>query len=93
MSYILIAYDLKAADSERYQQIETFIKDNFSTSTKLLNTTWIVITDIDCQKTRTLIEPIFKAGDKLFIASLTNKVVWFGLDDDIKNWIAQHMSK
>lgn len=91
MSYILIAYDLKSANSERYQEIETFIKDNFSFAIKLLNTTWLVNTFSSSLEVLDLLKPILQT-DKLVVTP-ANGLLCSSLPEDIEQWIKNNTSQ
>lgn len=90
---VLVSYDLKGdtADySALYQEMQT-IGGGVEGALRILDSTWILATNLDPDRVTDLLRRVIKQGDRFIVVNLNgrqNRQGW--LSRDMWNWIVAH---
>lgn len=87
MNKLLIAYDLHKL-GQRYTPLRDLIKASFGTWWNCLESTFIVVTDMDAVQVRDLLSPMLDGNDELVVFTLEPKA-WasLGLSKQCVDWL------
>lgn len=84
-SFYIIAYDLHPP-GQNYKQVEEKI-NQLEETCKILNTTWIVKTNLTTKEIKKHLLGAYDANDKIFIARIDLPLSAWHLDPEDSRWI------
>ena len=94
MSTYLIMYDLNkegAAYSEANKKLTDRIKAKFPTWWHHLDSTWIVVTDLDHVQIRDDLRNYIDSDDELLVIKSSGTGAWSGFNDRGSSWLKEHL--
>ncbi len=90
MSALLVGYDLKKP-GQNYDDLYKALKSTGNWC-HLLDSTWIVKTDLSASKTCQQLVKFIDANDDLFVVDITGRArSSYGLSDEITTWITNNV--
>lgn len=81
----IITFDLKNPGINQQKLIEGIKSSNFWA--RLNPTSYLVLTTSNATEIRDILLVYLKDEDKIYVGAMTNSAAWFGLGDEISNWI------
>lgn len=87
MSYI-ITYDLDAPGQNYGKLIEKIKTYHWA---KLTESCWCITSSKTSTEIRDDLKSVLDKNDKLFVAKLTGEAAWYGLPDDVSNWLKSNL--
>jgi hypothetical protein len=89
MKSYLITYDLMKP-GQNYEKLYEAIK-NVGPWCHLLESNWVVKSDLTAAQIRDKITPHIDKSDKLFVAQLSRDAAWIGLSEEISKWLKDNL--
>jgi hypothetical protein len=88
MSLICVSYDLALSGKQAYDGIDEVMSE-FPDKCRVLQSVWLVRTDLSAQAVREEFSPIFGRGDRLFVFEVDENGFWSstGLSANVNNWL------
>jgi len=90
MATLFIGYDLNKKGKD-YSGLIQEIKDTFSTYWHHLDSTWLVVTDMEPSAVRDLLKPHIDSDDELLVATIAPPAAWIGFNDSGKKWLKDYL--
>lgn len=92
MRVLLISYDLRGRDetSEDYKKLIEKIK-SYGGWAKPHYSLWALATTKSVATVRDELLPFIDKNDRLLVIEAGKNAAWFGLPDDVSNWLKQNL--
>ena len=87
MAVHMIVYDLQR-QGQKYPEIDKKIQSITGKYWRILESTWIVQTDLTAVQVREMISPLTDANDKLVVVRLSGEAAWKGFGDEGNSWLS-----
>jgi hypothetical protein len=90
MATLMIGYDLNKSGKD-YSGLTQEIKDTFPTYWHHLDSTWLVVTDMEPKDVRDLLKSHIDSDDELLVATIAPPAAWMGFNDRGSKWLKDNL--
>ncbi|WP_186158004.1 SinR family protein [Burkholderia gladioli] len=91
MPTYVVGYDLKKKLEKDYTTLFQAIQA-LGPTWRLLDSTWIVASQLNSQAIRDALLPHIHSDDKLLIAKTGKEAAWYGFPSQYNNWLIEKLS-
>lgn len=89
----MIGYDLNRPGQDYSDLIDAIKRISGGSWWHCLDSTWIIMTDLNAVQIRDQLSPHMDPNDELLVAGLTGEAAWVGFNDQCSNWLLQSLRK
>ncbi len=85
----IISYDLNSA-GQNYEDVLRIIKEHWGWA-RLGGSAYIVITEKSAVEIRDNLMAVMDSNDQLFVGVIKAPAAWFGLGDEVSDWLKKNL--
>lgn len=87
---LIVTYDL-SQPGQNYENLLVLIKE-YDSWAKLGGSSYLILTSDAPVEVRDKLNKALDSNDKLFVAKIMSPSAWYGLPEEVSNWIHTNMS-